>query len=331
MKICVYGAGAVGGRLAVHLSRAGAEVSVIARGAHGRAIRRAGLALLSGEDRFCVRLQCEEDATALPAQDVVIVTVKGPGLPAIAEPLKRMAARGARVVFVMNGVPWWFADGLAVTLPPTFADLLDPGARLRGAISTEQLVWGVVYSSNEVVEPGVVRSTNPTNRLILGRPDGAADRQIDALVDLLARAGYEAKASANIRQEVWIKMRLIVGASTVSALTGGTLQQLIDDPSVRQLVVTLMREAAATGRRLGFEIPDDIDNRLDYYRDATGPVRPSMLQDFDRGREPEIENGILAFSAIAAAVGQAVPAMDLVATLIRAKKAFMNKPAGTNP
>lgn len=331
MKICIYGAGAVGGSLAVRLSRAGAEVSVIARGAHGRAIRRAGLTLLSGEDRFCVRLQCAEDSAALPAQEVVIVTVKGPGLPAIAEPLKRMAARGTRVVFVMNGVPWWFAEGLANTLPPTFADLLDPGARLRSALTPAQIVWGVVYSSNEVVAPGVIRSTNPKSRLILGRPDGAADRQIDALVALLARAGYEAKASANIRQEVWIKMRLIVGASTVSALTGGTLQQLIDDQPVRQLVATLMREAAATGRRLGFEIPDDIDNRLAHYRDAPDPVRPSMLQDFDLGRAPEIENGILAFSAIAAAVGQAVPAMDLVATLIRAKKTFMKKSAGTSP
>lgn len=322
MKICVYGAGAIGGSIAVRLSRAGADVSVVARGEHGRAIRRSGLTLLSGADRHCVRLPCVEDAAQLPPQDIIVVTVKGPGLPAIADPLRRMLGPDTRLVFVMNGIPWWFGAGLEVALPDSLLNMLDPGALLRHAFPPDRIIWGVVYSSNEVIEPGVVCNSTPRNRLCLGKPDGTSDPRLDELVALLARAGYTAQASAAIRQEVWIKMLVVVGASPICALTGGSMEDLIRDAATRDLVATVMREAAAMGRRLGFTIPDDIDQRLAYYGDATIPVRPSMQQDFEAGREPEIESGILAFSAIAAALGQKVPAMDVVAALVRAKKKF---------
>ena len=323
MKICVYGAGAIGGSIAVRLSRAGADVSVVARGEHGRAIRRSGLTLLSGADRHCARLPCAEDPAQLPPQDIVVVTVKGPGLPAIAAPLRRMLAPDTRLVFIMNGIPWWFGAGLAVALPDSLLDMLDPGAVLRHAFPPDRIIWGVVYSSNEVIEPGVVCNSTPRNRLCLGRPDGRSDARLDALVALLTRAGYAAQTTAAISQEVWIKMLVVVGASPICALTGGSMEDLIRDAGTRDLVAMVMREAAATGRRLGFTIPDDIDQRLAYYGDATIPVRPSMQQDFEAGREPEIENGILAFHAIAAAMGQEVPVMDVIATLVRAKKKFM--------
>lgn len=323
MKICVYGAGAIGGSIAVRLSRAGADVSVVARGEHGHAIRRSGLTLLSGSDRHCARLPCVEDPAQLPTQDIVVVTVKGPGLPAIAEPLRRMLAPDTRLVFIMNGIPWWFGAGLDTALPDTLLHMLDPGAVLRRAFPADRIIWGVVYSSNEVIEPGVICNSTPRNRLCLGRPDGSSDPRLDELVALLTRAGYTAQTTATISQEVWIKMLVVVGASPICALTGGSMEDLIRDAGTRDLVATVMREAAATGRRLGFTIPEDIDTRLAYYGKAIIPVRPSMQQDFEAGREPEIENGILAFRAIAAAVGQAVPVMDVIATLVRAKKKFM--------
>ena len=159
MKICVYGAGAVGGALAARLSRAGNLISVVARGAHGQAMRQAGVTLLTESDRFTAKVHCVEDPAELPPQDVVIVTVKGPALPGIADTLRRMTTQASRVVFVMNGIPWWFCDGLGVSLPEAALDSLDPGSRLRQAIGLDQTIGGVVYSSNEVVEPGVVTRT----------------------------------------------------------------------------------------------------------------------------------------------------------------------------
>ena len=318
VKICVYGAGAVGGSLAVRLSRAGADISVIARGDHGRAIRKSGLTLLSGGERLRASVPCVENPAVLPPQDVIIVTVKTPGLPAIADSLERMIMPATRVVFAMNGIPWWFAEGLDVALPDSIFDALDPGARLKRALRIDRIVGGVVYSSNEVTEPGVIRNASSRNRVILGKPDGSTDPIVNSLVELLQRAGYEAGETRAIRQEIWIKMLLVIGPSPVCALTGGTLRDLVNDEGSRALIATVMREGAAIGRRLGFVIPEDIDEMLAFYRDK--PVRPSLLQDFETRRVPELDSGILAFSAIAAALGLPVPTLDNVATLVRLKR-----------
>lgn len=327
MKICVFGAGAIGGSLAVRLNEAGAEVSVVARGAHGRAIRRDGLTLVRGAERICVRIPCAEDPAELPPSDLMIVTVKGPGLRAVAEALQRSQVSAARTMFVMNGIPWWFGNGLATPLPDGVVEMLDPGGLLQRVFPPAQILWGVVHSSNEVIAPGVVHNTASKNRLIIGRPDGGVDALLVEIAVLLERAGYLASTTTNIREEIWKKMQVVTGLSPVSALTGATFRDLATEADTRQLMATLMHEAGAIGRKLGFTIPDDVEERLDFYRDAPAPVRPSLLQDFESGREPEIENGILAYCAIAAALGQAVPALNLVAILLRAKKKFRAIPA----
>ena len=318
MKICVFGAGAVGGALAARLGRAGNPVSVVARGAHGQAIRRAGITLLTDDERISTKVHCVEDPAELAPQDVVIVTVKGPALPGIAGALKALLTPSSRVVFVMNGIPWWFVDGVGVTLSGADLDSLDPGSRLRQAVSLDQTIGGVVYSSNEVVEPGVVQNTSPRNRIILGRPDGAVDPVVTALVTRLIDAGYDASQVPTIRESLWTKMLIVAGAPPVASLTGCALDLLTNDRDSRALMATIMREGLAIGERLGFTIPDDIDERLDYYLDK--PVRPSMLQDFELGRPPELESGILAFRAIASAAGVRTPVLDNVAALVRMKR-----------
>jgi 2-dehydropantoate 2-reductase len=326
LKICVYGAGAVGGSLAARLQRVGAGVSVIARGAHGAAIRRSGLTLIAGDDRVVVRVKCVEVPGELEAQDVVVVAVKSTQLPAIATTLGSLLTPATRVVFAMNGIPWWFGDGLAVALPDALVAALDPDARLRRAIDLDRIIGAVVYSSNEVVAPGVILNSTPDrNRMILGKPDGGNDAVLDAMVDLLSHAGYDATATPSIRQALWTKMLIVVGASPVAALTGAALDQLVADESSLALMTALMQEGDAIGRRLGFVTPDDIGRRLAFYRDQ--PVRPSLLQDFEAGREPELDGGILAFAAIAAAAGVRVPVMDLVATLVRMKAVAMGSRA----
>ena len=318
MKIGVFGVGAVGGALAARLGRAGNPISVVARGAHGQAIRRSGITLLTETERITAKVHCVEDPAELRPQDVVIVTVKGPALPLIADALGRMITPSSRVVFVMNGIPWWFLHGLEVALSDAELDNLDPDAKLRQAVSLDQTIGGVVYSSNEVIEPGVVQNTSPRNRIILGRPDGAVDPVVSALVARLIDAGYDASQVPTIRESLWTKMLIVAGAPPVASLTGCALNLLTNDRDTRALMASVMREGLAIGDRLGFNIPDDVDERLDYYRDK--PVRPSMLQDFELGRPPELESGILAFRAIASALGMQTPVLNNVAALLRMKR-----------
>lgn len=316
MKIAVYGAGAVGGSLAARLALAGNAVSVVARGPHGRAIREAGLTLLAGDRHDTVRVACVEDPAGLAPQDLVFVTVKSHQLPPIAQPLLRLAKPSAPLVFVMNGIPWWFADDLPVAMPAAAAAALDPGGHLRTQIALERVVLAVVHSGNEVIEPGVVRNTTyDRNRLILGVPRPAPCVALDPIVAMLAAAGYGASASGNIREDLWHKMVLVVGVSSAAALTECDLGVLATDTDGRRLLLDLMRESAAIGTALGFTIPDDRAQRVDYFREK--PARPSLLQDFVARRAPELDATILAFVALAAAAGVAVPKLDAVATLVR--------------
>src|SRR5258706_216124 len=297
MNICVYGAGAVGGSIAARLHASGENVSVVARGAHGQAIRDRGLVVLAGDSRIEARVRCVEDPAELDPQDFVIVTLKGTHLQAIAQPLGRMLAAGAHAVFAMNGILWWFADGLPLRPSPQIIEALDQSGELRRCIPPERIIGAVVNSSNEVIEPGVILNTTPQrNRLTLGSPLGVAQQQIADIAAALARAGYDAPVTSNIRQAIWNKMVLYIGVSTIAALTHSSLDKLVRDPDACATMAGLMREGIAIGRALGFELPDDVENQLAFFRDK--PTRPSMLQDFELGRPPELAESVFAFEAI---------------------------------
>lgn len=317
-RVCIYGAGAIGGSMAVRLARAGADVCVVARGEHGRAINRSGLTLLTGGDRLHARVPCFASPERIPARDIVIVALKAASLPAIAAELPRLVTPDGRIVFAMNGLPWWFADGLTVALPRQLDNLLDPGGRLRAALDRDRVVGCVVNSSNEIVAPGVILNTTPArNRLILGKPDDRDDARLDEIVQLLRDAGYESRITHAFRQEMWTKMLLAVSASPIAALTGAHLGELSRDDTIASLWAGIMREGAAIGQPLGFDMPDDFDERVAYYRDLV--TRPSMLEDFERGRAPEIENGILAFDLIARHMGVPAPSLHALCALVRMK------------
>ena len=326
VHICVYGAGAVGGSIAARLHAAGNSVSVIARGAHAAAIRERGLTLLAGETRSVARVRCVDDPAELPRQDLVVVAVKGQQLPAIAAPLGRLVESGAYVVFAMNGILWWFGDGLPTRLPAdlsrSLAEALDPGGELRRLVPAERIIGAVVNSSNEMVEPGVIMNTVARNRFVFGaaHPGSApAVAAVSGIAAVFARAGYEASVATNIRQEMWNKLALYIGVAPVAALTHCALDQLIADPAAYATMAGLMRETITIGAALDFEHPGDVDSQLGRFRNS--PTRPSMLQDFERGREPELAGSILAVEAIAKALGIDAPRIDMVATLLRLKAA----------
>lgn len=322
LRICVYGAGAIGASLAVRLAHTGVRICVIARGAHGDAMRQHGITLHSGEARMHAQVECPSSARDVRDQDVVIVAVKGPSLPAIARDLPFMLKPDGLLVFAMNGLPWWFCDGLDLGPPSVLqSDLneaLDPHGLLRRGIDKSRVAGCVVSSSNEVVAPGVVLNSTPLrNRLILGRPDGQTDTAIDILVTTLASAGYDASWTPNIREALWLKMLLAVSAGPAAALTGCALDQLVRDPNMLTLMVQVMREAATTGRTLGFHIPDDAGQRLGSYRGV--PTRPSMLQDIAAGRVPEIDNSIVAFDLLSRILKIPAPTLHLFCSLMQAK------------
>lgn len=317
MRIAVYGAGAVGGHLAARLAAAGANVGVVARGEHGAAIRARGLALLRGDERVDAKLACSDDPAVLGPQDVVVVAVKGTGLPAIAARLPVLLGRDTRVVFAMNGIPWWFGDGFPVALPAATRAMLDPGDALRRAVAPERIVGCAVYSGNAIERPGVVRNTTPArNRLVLGKPDGAPDATLDAFASLARKAGLDAVVTPRIREALWTKMQLIVACSAASTLARTPLDGVVADPALRAVVLAMFDETRRLGRALGFELADDAAERIDFYRDKA--IKPSMLQDLEAGKALEVDNGIRAFRDIARAVGVPVPTIDVVDALIGA-------------
>ena len=319
LDICVYGAGSIGGSIAARLGLAGANVCAITRGPHGKAMAANGLTLISGPARNTVRIPCFEAPFAVPPQDVVVVAVKGPALPSIASALPALLKPGGLLVFAMNGIPWWFDREMAVRLPDWLRAELDPEGILERTVAPQSIVGCVVQSSNEVIAPGVVLNSTPgRNNLIMGKPDGAADALLDRFVDQLCAAGYNARLSSNIRDDIWTKTLLASSAGPVAALTGASLDRLVEDPQTRAVLTTIMHDGTAIGRALGLNVNEDIEARLDFYRGK--PVRPSMLQDFETGRPAEVESGIVAFAALANALGMDLPVTQTVAALLRMKK-----------
>jgi 2-dehydropantoate 2-reductase len=327
MNICVYGAGAVGGSIAARLSASCENVSVIARGAQADAIRQRGITVLSGDSRIEARVRCVSDPAELGPQDLVVVTVKGHQLPAIAVPLGKMLEQGTHAVFAMNGILWWFTDGLPLRVTPAFAESLDPGGVLRRCIPPDRIVGAVVNSGNEVIEPGIVLNTSPDrNRLTLGAAHGVSAAAVDAVANIaatFARAGYEAPVTPNIRQALWNKLALYIGFAPMAALTHCALDRLVGDPAAYAMMAGLMRETIAIGERLGFEHAGDVDSQLDFFRNK--PTRPSMLQDFELGRAPELAGTILAVEAFGQALDIDAPRIGMAATMLRLKAANLRR------
>jgi 2-dehydropantoate 2-reductase len=320
LDICVYGAGAIGGGIAARLAMAGENVCAVARGPHGAAIAASGLTLVSGPVRNTVRVPCFEAASQIAApQDVVVVAVKGPALPSIAANLPGILKPGGLLVFAMNGIPWWFDQGMPVQLPDWLRAELDPNGILARVLAPQSIVGCVVQSSNEVVTPGVVLNTTPErNNLIMGKPDGTSGDLLERFVARLCAAGYQARLTSHIRDEIWTKTLLASSAGPVAALTGCSLDLLVANPQARSVLATIMHDGTVIGRALGLRVNEDIEARLDFYRGK--PVRPSMLQDFEMGRPAEVESSILVFAALASALGMDLPVVQTVAALSRMKK-----------
>ena len=311
MRVCIFGAGAVGSHFAVRLALAGHDVSCVMRGAHLDAVKADGLKLRVGEAEFKVRVKASDDPAALGPQDVVISTLKATGLASLATGLQPLLGNDTAVVFAQNGIPWWYDIGLSPKHPPV-PDLafLDPGGRLRAAIPRERIIGGVVFSSNEIVAPGVVANLSPErNRLLIGECDDRPSERIARLRAALNEAGIESPEVTQIRETIWSKLLTNMSMSVLCLLTGQTARAVRDDPVLADVVPRLLDEANAVAQSCFPEV-----KRVT----RSGPApdhKPSILQDYELGRAMEIDVLVRAPAAFARAAGLSTPMLDLMAAL----------------
>ncbi len=315
MKVCVFGAGAVGGHLATRLLAAQAdEISVVARGAMLKAMRERGLTLRSGGADITARVgHATDDAATLAPQDVVLVTLKAHALSGAAAAIARLLAPGGCAVFMLNGIPWWYRHGLpgaGSTLP-----LLDPEGALWNAVRPERTLGAVVHSPNEIVEPGVIVHTGP-NHFIIGEPDGSTSERLASVLAMLRRAGIDARGSQDLRRDIWQKLMNNASGNTLAALSRTDLAGLGTDAGLRQLSISVMREALDVGARMGWDLRGEIDAEALARRGKPGQ-RPSMLQDVLLGRPIEVEALLGQVHEFAHEAGVASPTIDVILPLLR--------------
>jgi 2-dehydropantoate 2-reductase len=309
MKICVYGAGAVGGLMAAWLSRAGHDVSVVARGAQLEAMRRDGLRIRGKDGTESFRIKAESDPARLGAQDYVLVTVKAQSLGGVADSIAPLLGKDTSVVTAMNGVPWWFLNMRLKSL--------DPSGSLARSMPTERIVGCVIHLAASTPEPGLV-SHNMGTRLILGEPGGRNTERTRRIVEALAAAGFEAVASDSIEKEFWVKLLGNVSFNPVSALTTSTADRLIANEEVKAYMVAIMREVLDIGRAVGVDAAIDPEARIDMAR-SLGRFKTSMLQDLEAGKALEIDGLLAGTLEIARKAGVRAPFTESLFGLIRVR------------
>jgi 2-dehydropantoate 2-reductase len=311
MRICIFGAGAVGSHLAVRLALAGHDVSCVMRGPHLEAVKAKGLTLRVGAAEFNAKVNASDDPATLGSQDLVISTLKATGLNSLVTGLRPLLRDDTAVVFAQNGIPWWYDLGLPPDHPPP-PDLafLDPGGRLRATVLQRQIIGGVIFSSNEVIEPGIVANLSPDrNVLMIGECDDRPTERIAQLRTALNDASIASPDVPRIREAIWSKLLTNMSLSVLCLLTGLTARAVRDDPALRDVVPRLLDEANAIGQSCCPEV-----KRLT----RTGPApdhKPSILQDYELGRAMEIDVLVRAPAAFARAAGLPTPMLDLLAGL----------------
>ena len=322
MKICIFGAGAIGGYMAVKLVQAGADVSLVARGPHLAAMRDNGLTLIEEDGQETnVAVRASDDPAELGPQDYVIVTLKAHSVPPVVAKMQPLIGPNTTIVSGVNGVPWWYFHGLEGPYEGTRLASVDPGDAQWNGFGPDRVLGCVVYPAAEVIRPGVIKHIEG-NRFSLGEPDGSKSERAAALSQALAAAGLKAPVRPRIRDEIWVKLWGNLSFNPISALTHATLDVLCTDPGTRAVARGMMVEAQEIAEKLGVKFPIDVDRRIDGGA-AVGAHRTSMWQDLDAGRPMEIDALVSAVQELGKLTQTPTPTIDTVLALVqlRAKTA----------
>jgi len=316
MKICVYGAGAIGGYLAVELALAGQEVCVIARGPHLRAIQERGLKLLIDGREKIARVAAGDDPGAFGPQDFVICTLKSHQAYDSAPAFAPLLGPATAVLTAMNGIPWWYFYKAGGRFDGRHLESVDPGARQWEHIQPRRAIGCVVEPACEVVEPGVV-AHHEFKRFTIGEPDGTRSSRVLALSEALVAAGFDAPIRDAIRWNIWLKLWGNVCFNPISVLTGATLGRMMGEPALLEVCRTMMLEAKAVNEALGIQIPADMMDRRLAAAATVGDHKMSMLQDLERGRTLEIDALVTVVQELGRLTGVPTPTVDVVLALVR--------------
>ena len=331
MKICVYGAGAIGGYLAVELAASGQDVCVIARGAHLLAIQENGLKLVIHGREKVARIAAGEDPRAFGVQDLVICALKAHQAYDCAASFAPLLGPETAFLTAMNGIPWWYFYRSGGRFEGHHLGSVDPGGRQWHSIQPERAIGCVVEPACEVSAPGVIVH-HDLNRFIIGEPDGSRSSRVLELSEVLTQAGFDAPVRDNIRWNIWLKLWGNVCFNPISVLTQATLDRIIGEPQLRALCETMMLETKAVNEALGVQIPADmLERRLAAAGALTGH-KMSMLQDLERGRRLEIDALVTAVQELGRLTAVSTPIIDAVLALVqaRAKGLGLYAPLGTS-
>ncbi len=318
MRFGVLGAGAIGAYVGAALARGGADVTLIARGAHLRAMAQHGVRVQSPRGDFTVHPRATDDWAALSDADVVFVALKAYSLPDIAPCLGELLAPGAAVIWAQNGIPWWYfqsAPAAAAAAGVTVLQSVDPGGVIAASIKPASNVGCVVYAGTEIIEPGVIRHVEGT-RFTIGEPDGSDSERCKLISAAFAAGGLRAPVEPRLRDQIWLKLVGNVAFNPITALTGATLGELGSVPEMRELLRSIFAECAQVAERLGVTFPVSLDRRLEAGL-AVGDHKTSMLQDLEAGKRLEFECMTGAVVELAAHLSVPVPHTSAVHACVK--------------
>jgi 2-dehydropantoate 2-reductase len=325
MKVCIYGAGAIGGYMAVCLKQAGADVSLVARGAHLEAIRSNGLKLLINGEERAAHMPATSDPKELGPQDYVIVALKAHQAWEVAEQMKPLFGPDTAVVTAQNGVPWWYFYGLDAPYRDLKLESVDPEARQWRVIGPERAIGCTVYPATEIVAPGVIQHIYG-DRFGLGEPSNQVTDRLTKLSDAMQAGGLKPKIYENIRDDIWLKLWGNLCFNPLSALTRATLDVVATDPGTRNIAYSMMQEAEQVARTLGVNFRVGIERRIDGAA-SVGAHRTSMLQDLEKGRAIELDALLKAVQEMGQLVSVETPTIDIILALT----SQMGRVAGVYP
>jgi 2-dehydropantoate 2-reductase len=310
VRIAIAGAGAIGGYIGACLAKAGADVVLLARGPHLRAMQERGLRVISPDGNFDVAPQVVGEVNAIGRADVVILGVKAHGLATLAPQLRQLLGPDTMVVSTQNGIPWWYFQNYPGELDGLHLERVDPGGVIAKSIEPERVVGSLAYFSTDIAEPGVIHHIEG-NRLSLGEPSGIRTERIRALAAALVAAGVRAPVTTRFRHEIWVKLLGNVAFNPISALTGGTLEELVRHPDLSRVIRDIMAETEAVAAKLNIELPISIEQRM-AGAEKVGPHKTSMLQDYEAGRPMELDAIVGAVVELGERLGVPMPATRTV-------------------
>lgn len=315
MKICIFGAGAIGGLLGAELTRSGHEISLIARGPHLSAIQKNGLKLIRDKKEQTTYPFATDDPVRVGPQDYVFITLKAHSVPSAVEHIQPLLGASTAIVTAVNGLPWWYFYKASGLHSNKRLAAVDPGGKQWEGLGPERAIGCVVYPAAEISQPGIIQHIEG-DRFTLGEPDGSRSERVKDLSKALIESGFKSPIRARIRDEIWIKLWGNLSFNPISALTGATLEEICNDDATISVVRKMMVEAAGIADKLGARLSVDIEKRIAGAK-AVGAHKTSMLQDLERGRPMEINALLGVVQELGTLTGTPTPTIDSVLALVK--------------